>query len=265
MLKLLVKKTRTALRVVRERGPGAAAMLTRDKLIQLWHRAPGGLARVGGCRFRLDGLEGGVAAALLMNEYEKEERDAVKRFLNRDLPVIELGGSIGVVACVINKALKDPTRHVVVEADPRIIPKLTANRELNHCRFEILHRALAYNGEEIFFNTTSDTRGGGVYVKGIGQVAVQTVSVEKLARERSFHRFTLVCDIEGSEIDLVEQEKDLLAAAVEMLILETHPMITGTARIQTMLSALGAAGFKTVHEASGTLVLINASRPGGRG
>jgi len=259
MLSMIAKKTRTAVRVVREAGPAMAARLTWETMIQLWHRSPGGLGRVDGCRFRLAGLERDVKIPLLMNEYEMEERDAVRRFLKRDLPVVELGGSIGVVACVINKRLKDRTRHVVVEADPQIIPQLTANRDLNGCRFEILHRVLAYDGDEVFFNTAFDSRGGGVYVEGISRVAVRTVSLEKLARERGFHRFTLVCDIEGSEIDLVEREIDLLSAAVDTIILEVHPKISGMERIETMLSALKDAGFKTLHEKSGTLVLSNTN------
>ena len=102
----IVRKQRTALRVLHERGAAAVGGLARDHLIQLWHRAPGGLARVGGCRFRVNDLDDHIRVLLLMDEYEKEEREAVKRFLDPGLPVIELGGSLGVVSCVINKKLR---------------------------------------------------------------------------------------------------------------------------------------------------------------
>jgi len=253
----ILQKNRTALRVLREQGPAVAGGIARDELIQLWHRRPGGLARVDGCRFRISDLDRNVRIPLLMNEYEKEERKAVKRFLKPGLPVIELGGSLGVVSCVVNKRLTHPEKHVVVEADPNIVPKLTANRKLNACKFEIVNCALAYDTEEVVFATCEDSRGGGVYVQGSRQVTVKTVTLERLARERGFARFTLVCDIEGSEVDMVEREKDLLAAAADTVILETHPKITGEARTAAMLSELNKLGFETADENSGTLVLIN--------
>jgi len=218
------------------------------------------LARVEGCRFRISDLDRNVRIPLLMNEYEREEREAVKRFLDPSLPVIELGGSLGVVSCVINRRLRQPERHVVVEADPNLVPKLKANRELNACKFEILNCALAYDGDEVVFATTHDTRGGGVYVKGTGQITVKTVTLDKLARERGFTRFTLVCDIEGSEVDMVAREKDLLAAAVDTLILETHPKVSGVAQTTSMLDHLKNLGFDTLNEDSGTLVLKNSRR-----
>ena len=253
----IVRKQRTAFRVVRERGLADAGGIARDKLIQLWHRAPGGLARVEGCRFRISDLNDNVRVPLLMDEYEKEEREAVKRFLNPDLPVVELGGSLGVVSCVINRRLRHPERHVVVEADPDLVPKLQGNRELNACKFEILNCALAYDGDEVVFATHHDTRGGGVYVQGTRHVTVKTVTLDKLARGRGFDRFTLVCDIEGSEVDMVAREKDLLAAAVDTLILETHPQVTGAEQTTSMLRDLKNLGFETVNEHSGTLVLKN--------
>ena len=48
----------------------------------------------------------------------------IARSLRRDLPVVELGGSIGVVACVTNRLLKDRKAHLVVEANPLAIPHL---------------------------------------------------------------------------------------------------------------------------------------------
>jgi hypothetical protein len=76
--------------------------------------------------------------------------------LRRDLPVIELGGALGVVACVTNKLLAQPSAHVVVEANPLAIPPLTVNKEANHCAFEIVNRAIAYGVDSVTFNPTVD-------------------------------------------------------------------------------------------------------------
>ena len=58
------------------------------------HIQPGGNHR------QIDAIE------LFTNKYEAAERQAVARYLRRDIPVVELGGSMGVVACVTNRLLK---------------------------------------------------------------------------------------------------------------------------------------------------------------
>jgi hypothetical protein len=61
------------------------------------------------CTFDLTGVANdSIRLELITNQYELPERHAVVRYLRRDLPVIELGGSMGVVACVTNKLLTDP-------------------------------------------------------------------------------------------------------------------------------------------------------------
>jgi predicted O-methyltransferase YrrM len=42
--------------------------------------------------------------------------------------VLELGGCLGVVSCSINTLLRDPSRHVVVEANPKLLAYLYENR-----------------------------------------------------------------------------------------------------------------------------------------
>ena len=51
----------------------------------------------------------------LQDGYERCERDILKLYLNRSRAVVELGGAVGVVACVTNKMLDLPGRHFHVE------------------------------------------------------------------------------------------------------------------------------------------------------
>jgi hypothetical protein len=119
---------------------------------------------------------------------------------------------------------------------------------------------LAYDGDEVVFATCDDSRGGRVSAQSTRHITVKTVSLDKLARGRGFTRFNLVCDIEGSEVDLVAREKDLMAAAVDTFILEIHPKLTGEAKTTSMLSDLKNLGFETLNENCGTVVLKNARR-----
>ena len=51
-------------------------------------------------------IKGHIKALLFWNLYEKQEANYVQEFLSGDYPVIELGGSIGIISSVIGKKLK---------------------------------------------------------------------------------------------------------------------------------------------------------------
>lgn len=51
------------------------------------------------------------------DSYELPGRVLAKRYLSPMATVLELGGCIGVVSCVINRVLQQPRRHVVVEGN----------------------------------------------------------------------------------------------------------------------------------------------------
>src|SRR5262249_47940482 len=53
--------------------------------------------------------------ALWKGIYEEPERRLFFRHFPIDLPIIELGASIGVLACVTNRKLLNPELHIVVE------------------------------------------------------------------------------------------------------------------------------------------------------
>jgi FkbM family methyltransferase len=197
---------------------------------------------------------------LIMNKYEAPERRAVARYLRRDLPVVELGGSMGVVACVTNRLLKSPTAHVVVEANPLVIPQLELNRTLNRCQFEIVNRAIAYDMESVTFRPSSNVCISSITAVGDQpSVTVQTTQLSEIVRSRGFTRFNLICDIEGLEYDLVCREMDVLKDA-DTIILETHARFIGEDKCRLMMSTLEHAGFRIVKEI-GYVVVLRQSAP----
>src|SRR5215212_6700577 len=113
----------------------------------------GNIVQADGLRFSVahPAITRGVKGLFLLNRYERPEREALKTCIDPTLPVIELGASIGVISCLTNKRLLDSSRHVVVEANPDLIPLLKTNREHNRCRFKVLHAALSYSANEVEF------------------------------------------------------------------------------------------------------------------
>jgi FkbM family methyltransferase len=247
---MLKKKVSTARRLLREGGFRAVADYGWLKL-----SARRSSVRLDNSKFGLKGIHGSAKVAMLTNDYELPERRAVARYLRRDLPVVELGGSIGVVACVTNKLLKDRTAHIVVEANPLAIPHLQRNKQLNRCEFEIVNSAIAYGVATVTFRPSSEMCGSSITSEGDEPpVTVPTAQLRDLVRHHGFSRFTLVCDIEGLEYDLVCHEADVLKNA-DTIIMETHARLIGECKVSSMMTRLQELGFRIIEETGFVVVL----------
>lgn len=211
----------------------------------------GRLVEVCGDRVTLEGLTFSVGNPLITTRekgllylglHELQEIALVHQYLIAELPVIELGGGIGVVSCITNRKLAHPKDHIVLEANPSLISTLETNGRINRCEFQIRNVALAYGGPEIALTLDSyvSSRVGGV---GPRRVQVATTTLTRLLQESGFARINLVADIEGAEVDLVEHEGKLLRERVQMLILETHPHFAGVERTAQMLAVIESLGF----------------------
>jgi FkbM family methyltransferase len=201
-----------------------------------------GLVRVGPDYFRP--CDEPTRDLLLSGLYEAPERFAAKRYIRRDLPVVEFGGSLGVVACAVNRQLKDPKRHVVVEANPEILPILRENRDPNRCEFEIVHGAAGAPGGTVRFYVGRDTLSSSSVAATQKSVEVPVVTLEEILKSHAFERCGLICDIEGAELDLIRNELATLKSQVEIFIVEFHPRISGTEAMEESLRLLKENGFE---------------------
>jgi FkbM family methyltransferase len=266
-------KLATAKRLFRTRGVAGIFAALRVKYVDKWlgrqHNwwygrlveLRGNVVTVDGCKFSLDdpAVATEIKSAFLFGEYEKPEREAIRRFLDPSLPVVEFGGAVGVVSCLTNRRLSDSRRHVVVEANPALISLLRKNRDLNACGFEVLHRMVGYDGEQGDFyasranfltssSVPSDSR------REMDATEVKTISLRAILDVYGFERCTLICDIEGGEADLVSSEADVLRERVPTLILELHEQALGRDRAGELLKEIERLGFRTVYSLTDTYV-----------
>jgi FkbM family methyltransferase len=216
---------------------------TLRRVVSFSRRGPHGLVRLGICFFEVFPE---TRDLMLTGYYENEEREAIKRYLSSDQPVIELGGSQGVVACITNRVLKAKTSHIVVEANPNVIPLLTGNRDRNRCKFEVVHGAVGPPGETITFFCNDNPLMSGTQISKMQSCEVPSVTLSELAESRGFRDCTLICDIEGAEIALIERELETLADRFRLLIIEFHPTITGPQEVQRNLDQLSKHGFTLI-------------------
>jgi FkbM family methyltransferase len=262
----VVSKSLRAYRLFKDKGFGAVfnAIYIRAKLlsilarlqVEIYIRGRNKVVWLDGCRFNLRELPNTqMKLELLTGRYELPERNAVRRYIQAEWSVIELGGCIGVVASITNRHLKDPKAHVVLEANPLVIPHLNSNRNDNRCSFKILNKALAYNANTVTFGPSQDFWGNSLLHHG-GQppVTVAVTQLREILREEQFEKFALICDIEGLEYELVMQEAKTLCDA-ELIIMEVHPHMIGEEKVRTLLSTLAELGFKTF-DRSGLVVVL---------
>src|SRR5438270_4743065 len=111
MLSLVGRKLRTAARVYRQGGLPAMRKAARRAW---WELKP--TAKLAGCKFTLAGIADEQRLQFRVRRYEVQELAALQ-YLDPALPVVELGGCMGVISCVANRRLRHPEDHVVVEAN----------------------------------------------------------------------------------------------------------------------------------------------------
>jgi FkbM family methyltransferase len=211
--------------------------------------------RIDSCKFDLAAVPNSdVRMQLARKSYESYERDAVRRCIRPYFPIVELGGCLGIVACITDR-FKKPSIHVVVEANPTVIPILQSNRALNHCKFEIVNAAIAYGVSTVTFTPNPELPSNSLrQCDGAGAVTVKATQLKPLLQDRGIHQFTLICDIEGHEYDLVQNEAETLESA-SLIILETHARMIGEEKTCAMMQRLSEIGFTRVEEAATVVVL----------
>ncbi len=162
------------------------------------------------------GIDDRTVAALLFGFYESAERRFVRRYLPRDVDVVELGGSLGVVTQTIRQHLRRDRRIVTVEADARLVRRLATTLSGT---VDVVHAAIDYAGEGA---TTQFSRGEDNVSGHLGAGSdVPRRTLSQVAVAYGLDRFTLVCDIEGAEAGMVMEDADVLRRCPRIIV-ETH-------------------------------------------
>jgi FkbM family methyltransferase len=203
--------------------------------------------------------------AISRGTYEANERLLIKIWLPRDLPVIELGGSFGIVSHTIRAHLNPDVPLVIVEANPHLISTCRHNVGLASSAqaTEVVHAALAYGGSRVRFKLEESLHTSHlVFDDRVGEdiVDVPTVTIASLCAAQGISGpFALVCDIEGAEYDMLRHDGAALAAC-QVIVMETHPDAYSSMNgsMQDLLARLAAMGFVVREQRSDVIALARA-------
>ena len=225
-----------------------------------------------GAKYELEGAtfqlpprspEAGIKAILAGN-YEKPERELAKKWLPKDLPAIELGGSYGIVSYVLRKHLDAAASLTIVEANPDLISICEGNvAKAGKDKTEVLNAALAYGAKTVRFTITdglhtSHVSSGEARADDAGsrEIEVPSVTLAGMLKDRQIEgRFSLICDIEGAEFDLFLDDTEALSRC-EVAIVEFHPdpFVRRGVSTSAFLENVRAAGFDIVDVMANVLV-----------
>lgn len=217
-----------------------------------------------GARYTLDGAtfqlppRSPVPAlkAILTGSYERPERELSKKWLPPDLPVIELGGSYGIVSHTLRKHLNDDARLIILEANPDLIDICRNNVEQAGAdKTEVVQAALAYGQYMVRFTVTSGLHTSHVAIGGetVGEtsdreIEVPAITLAGLLTEKGIDGdYGLVCDIEGGEFDLFLNDVEALSrCALAIVELHPDPFVRRGESTSAFLESVSAAGFEVV-------------------
>lgn len=162
-----------------------------------------------------------VVMMLFWNLYEKSEIILARKYITGKYPVVELGGSIGVVSSILGSQLGSQ-RLITVESDPNLTPLIEKNLQLNGVKnFQVIHGAIS-NEQHVYFTPGKLNTGGNIsHRQSPETLEVPSLSLGDLIRNNSLEEFTLVSDIKGAESSFILERPDDLKKCKDMII-ELH-------------------------------------------
>lgn len=197
-----------------------------------------------------------VKAKLFWGIYESAEIRMVRRGLRGSATVVELGSSIGICAAHIAAGMPSGGKLVCVEADVRLVPILERRlrEHASHLEVTVVHAAVSSAPGTVPFATSSLTTTSRVDPRATTLAPAVTLS-ELLADTGIHDRFSLVCDIEGAEADIILHDFAALAAC-DKAVFEFHDTPTATA--PELRERVLALGFRVVGERGNVALLERA-------
>jgi FkbM family methyltransferase len=206
----------------------------------------------------------GARRGLSQGRYEAPERRLVRQFLPTDIPVIELGGSYGIVSNVIRRHISSDQLHVIVEANLDLLPICAHNVFLAGSAetVEFLNVAIGYGPDGcIQFEDSTSHHGNKIYTSKNPAVPTRLVKSMRLGdltkRYIDNSAYSLVCDIEGGELEMLKQDGDALRNC-QCLVLEIHPSVFSEmgSSVEEVEALLVDAGLKIVARDQDVLVAL---------
>ena len=169
-----------------------------------------------------------VRAMIFWGFYEGAEIRLIRKYLPGNLPVVELGSSLGIVSSTAIGCIDVGTSYTCVEANPYLTEYINYNitkHNPSNKNYKIINSAVAYNSNgyilmNISNNNTESSIINSSNLKNECAIKVKAISLSEI----SITDFTLICDIEGAEIEIFKNDYQILENCKHLFI-ELHKTI----------------------------------------
>ena len=188
---------------------------------------------------------------LRRGQYENPEREMVKKFLRPGDQVLELGASLGVVACFIGRQTDPGGRLVSVEPNIDLKPFFERQMELNGYRSNWINvlccpiwesELPSLTALKVYF-PSEDNRLGRAKPSAQGGRDIPWETAEAVCQDYSLEPDAVVMDIEGAE-EVWTKIPPSFPPSVRIVIAEFHHQIYGIETSAQAVQAVLDDGFK---------------------
>lgn len=170
-------------------------------------------------------------------KYESDERKLIKN-IPESANVLELGGCLGVISCLINKRLSNPSSHIVLEPNRSLIEVLQHNALNNKCSFQTFHGVLGNKNDKVLFaespnNIVRSQLNSRRMHRKWKNYEVDSVTILQLETLFGVKFDTLVIDAEGAEFFIFDEVLfvDECVNKFQTLMVEFHKQYEKVIRI----------------------------------
>ena len=190
--------------------------------------------------------------------YESAEVRFVEKYLYDHVNTIDLGSSLGAMSSKIASILKPNGTLVCVEGNPRLTACIERNLEINasHLKTVVVPAAIAYGTNCVSFTVEDDNLCSSANSESARSIDVPAIELNQLLAQNQISSFQMVCDIEGAELGIIQNDAKALSACVQ-IIAELHGVVHGDRTIneESLLELFLDAGF-SLKDRFGSVVVL---------
>ncbi len=161
--------------------------------------------------------------------YEKGTIQLLEKFLKSGSVFMDVGANIGLMSSVASKFVGEEGRVLAIEANPKTVPILQHNLDLNKCKnAEIYSLALgSENGSAKLFENRNVNRGGASLIIEDKTEGIE-VPVWKIDTFFGDLKVDLIkLDVEGFELEVLKGGEKLIKNCLPILIIEVSELREG--------------------------------------
>jgi len=187
-----------------------------------------------------------VVAGIACGAYEYSERYLIRKWLPRNLDVVELGASIGIISREILTRIEPQARLIAIEALQQLVDFAKSNISIRYPshRWQVAQGAIAYGCSKVAFASGVEHIAGRIGSEGNQEI--RATSLARILHDFRIGDYSLVMDIEGAEHEVLRHDLESLERC-QCVIVELHGEQTAKDAFCTALQRIGMTLIERKH------------------